>query len=51
MRKWLDEKKRTLPCCNVRGFDTSGNLYEKHYLVGNEWCIVKPDKIVKENEN
>ena len=51
MRKWLDEKKRTLPCFNVFGFDIDGNLYEKHYLVDNEWKLVKPDKIVKENEN
>ena len=51
MRTWLNEKKITLPCFNVFGFDAKGNLYEKHYLVGNEWCLVKPNKIIKENEN
>ena len=51
MRKWLDEKKRTLPCFNAFGFDEEGNLYEKDFLGDREWHFVKPDMVIKEDEN
>ena len=53
--KWLNlrlkEKKRTLPCFNAFGFDEEGRLYEKDYLGDRKWHFVKPDKVVKENED
>ena len=51
MRKWLDEKKMTLPCYNAFGFDEEGNLYEKDFLGDRKWHFVKPDKVIQENEN
>lgn len=54
IRRWLDEKKRTLPCFNSFGFDLDGNLYEKDFLGDRQWHFVKStmtEQVEQENED
>tara|TARA_R110002153_G_scaffold119238_1_gene264213 strand:+ start:537 stop:776 length:240 start_codon:yes stop_codon:yes gene_type:complete len=44
IKRWLAEKKRTLPCYEAYGFDSEGQLYLKEFLVKRKyWGPIEPD--------